>query len=607
MSQLSDDAFRIVGATHPDGYWPDVVVVSTPAHLDGISDGLLFATEWLVHVAALARGLTSVHMDSLLDPWPAERMGTIDDIYLRGVRWVYDGHTDMTEYRGVSIGQMIGSQTLIIRQHLERLTVAFERLLDAVRPSRVTVLGVAAPFDIVDEAAMSRLLGSMSEACGAVYQDRRDECFVADAVRPQRAVYRHVSVAPDLRETVVECACKLVDWMTRLSADRSRPRVYFFVSTATALNLIETADTVGVTPVFPFRPLPKSARLLRDSFRKGIRLIHVLTGDGDPAGAASTMRARVSAASSDGPLETAFRAALDAHLFESGLSEHLVALVDKTAALIAGEGIVHLVSGDTTSAVGRMLCDLARVHGLQIDETQNGMFVTRMPEPSRSGDGVRPASLTRLLALGRPNLIWNADVNPSVAGERVGYPAVDRSRWRRREKGHRLRILVFPITAWSADCAAMHSENMSLLMRLLRVFDRASVAEVVVKPHPSFDNRTYFQASLRAFGLSCRVVEGNAADWIDWADLAVGPPTSSVFLECLAVGLPYIAVRSTPTSVEPRYVGPATWVDDAETLERTLADRDWMDPDTVFDEEWSSPGGERAETLAWRAIERAVA
>lgn len=558
-----------------------IAIVSHPRHLTLIrerDDTLVFATEWLAWLDARQAGFHAIHFETLVLPWPADVMGPLEEVGLRAGSWVYDGRSDMTVFRGVSLGQMPTSYLMNVRHNYERLWVALDQACRIYRPDVVVLFDATAPFGLITDSMKRLLAREAASRYGVAFEDKLDPVATDDPLLQTNPVYDRRPQSPRFFRSILRGLWIFVlDVLSRLRLflASGRPRVFIFVSALAAKNMISAFERRDIAPIFNGAITPKSLEFVFPAILRGIAFLRLPNPTKGVDAAVTEIVARIESVWCRVPVQgpdAAMQLFLREKFIANGELTRMAYLVASHDLLIRRHNIRRIVNGDIANQFGRMLCDLARQHGIEIDETQNGMFITHLIDLARSGDSIKPATMTRLLAFGPVNMRWLACVSPRMQSAIAGCPALDcyRRSAKRGVPAPFRRALIFPGHARATDVASTQTHQLATLVGTIDALRRCGLEEIRLKLKESVDNPRFYRRMVERFGLKCEIVTGPLPPHFEWADMAVGPATSGAFLECTAAGLPYYVLRPLPSAIPDDYLRSALVFATPEDLEAAL-------------------------------------
>lgn len=584
---LVTEESRMSACASPDrlrAHYRRVVLISHPRHLEGREpsdhETLFVVTEWWTWWMAAQAGFHAIHYDACVGDWPPD-LGDPDDLYLRACDWIYIDGEDASRYHGVSLGRLIGTQATLAWQACITLDYALSMICERFQPKEMQLLDLSTHFAILDSHAKRHLVRGVAQRYGVELVDSLDEPDPEDPCFHTRPIYRPQPRRRGMRDALRRAYARLVgaSFHVRWILGGRRPKVFFFVSTLTLENLVHFFERGRIAPVVLAETVRKDWSFLLRCWAKGVILTHL------PAPAAGSRRnqdiERIIAAferhwndDSEAGVETARRAFLRGHLFRSGTLASLAEQVDRYRALIGRHRFRRLISADVSNPIGRTLCELGFESGIPCDELLNGMFICRLKDPTRCGDGASPATLTRALVMGPINDVWLDDTDSPVDRAMTGCPAIDLVRARsrkRRSDGRKENALVLPSNASIADHTVLHSEIIPIVVNCVRAFTNAGYSRIRIRPHPGTDNIDFYRTLVDHFQLDCEIgAAGTLAEHVAWADTVVGPATSSAFLETTAAGKPYYVLRIASSAVPEHYLRSAVVVASAAELQDHL-------------------------------------
>lgn len=597
-----------------------IVLVAAPHQLDGLGelggDTLVVTTEWLTWRRCTDRGLHCLHYESVLGEWPAEA-GDPNELYRRGCEWAHVDGVDVTRFLGVSLGRQFSSEVGYAILAFTTTHAALDRICRRFRPSEVVLVDLSSVFGVLEPPLLRRLAEDVAAGNNAVLIDRLDHLAAGHA-----AHHNIYGYGPAAAETGFKPAARrFYAWAVEL-ASRARwllggrkPKVLVWLNNKSLAGAAGAFRGGRIAPVILSESAPKSASFVGQCLRSGISLSRlpavVLTGEEETAIDGMIDRLERQWRNGGDVFLDAQRTFVQSRLFNTGRLRDMARLVKSYHRLFRKHRFRRVVVADATNARSAIACELAAREGIPADELLNGIFLTAMKDATRSGDVSARPVVTRQLAWGAVGQRWIKAVEPSMDCVITGYPALDglrdragkpkaRSQWR--------RALLLSTYANLGDPRALRANISSTMVSMARVLRDNGFDEIRVKLHPGADNKTYFEDMLDYFGLACTVL-GNVPleDQVEWADVVVGPVNSGAFVETLAMGKPYFAVRPEPSSIDEGMIEGIEVISSAQELERLLKGGHLPDGESALDILCGIREHPNPSQRFWRVLEESIA
>jgi|GEM_PF-1546328 len=546
-----------------------VAIVSHPRHVDVClaewtndmmigNKPYILATEWRAYEYAKGLGFDATVL-SFFGEFMSPPSQTINSLYNLACDWVYHDRKDVTLYRNVSVGHLVGTQLAIARHELAGYFDALNVAIAKLAPKSIELFDLSSAFHFLGPATKRALVQHFVDVSQCQLYNRLDVPDPDDAAFNLLDVHRQ-SADPNQKNgrTILRSTyAHLVELLTRARHlfFRRRPRVLFYISQLSTLEMLTVLETSSaITPVFLAETLPKSWTFLRSAIIQGVLLSASQTSDKIHASRDARIladRIRQLPKPQD-PLDAVFRIHIEEYL---GINEtdaprlvNLVDMIDRVDALFGRHKIEGVVLGDVSNSMCRCLCMLAKARGLKTFETLNGMFVAKIADPTRQGDIVRDGMLDWFLAFGEASRDWFMSLGGPARVIVTGYPALDTrralgdQRWAKRPSSGTIpeKLVILPPYAWISDPGTDRADTITAVLSLVTGALAVGVKSVRLKLHPAIENPRFFEQTFKRHGLSCDVYASGSIDaHLEWADAVVGPVTTSVFLEALASGVPY--------------------------------------------------------------------
>ncbi|MBI4969573.1 MAG: hypothetical protein HZC25_15760 [Rhodospirillales bacterium] len=506
-------------------------------------------------------------IESLIESWP-EELGDPRDQHRSASDWVYVDGIDVTRFRSVSLGKTFLRTTSLYRLHLRRMRVALDRMCRRYRPRMITLVDLRSRHGLFRAETKRRLVEHVCHNHGIAFDDRLDEVGPDDPLiaeqpvgvaaplieRSARRYFRQVY------ERFVETLFSARTWI-----GERRSFVYFQLNWAALAPILDAKLPGRCAPLLIAGSLPKGLGRLARAWVRGFNLVALPSAKLDTGDQAALARIRED-------LERAWcapddfdgeclRAFVRDVILDSGWLRLRALEAKRYQALFERHSIRHLVVGDATNPLCRLLLDLARAHNIPGDELLNGMFLSPHRHEARVGTMGELPVLGRLLSRGALDERWLAKTGASCPFVRTGYPAIRSRRPGSLRFDGRGRALVLPFYADSDDSRACGHQIIDLLVETLHVLAERHLKAIRIKLHIGPPNEPYYRRVAEEVGVDAEVVKDNSlAKHIAWADFIVGPINSGAWLEAMAAGKPYFPFCPTPSLIEPTLLPEGTTV-----------------------------------------------
>ncbi|MSO93428.1 MAG: hypothetical protein EXQ86_08530, partial [Rhodospirillales bacterium] len=579
-------------------------------------DTLVVTSDWLAwREIAEARG-HGVHYEAFLETWPAAR-GEPDAHEAESARWVEHEGLDVTLFEGVSLGRQFTTHVSRFRHAYLRLWHALDRACERFSPDEIVFHGLRVEYDILDADMVRALVADVAGKHGTRFVDRATPATRISVTFPVGPFARKPGKPRVAKGLLLALYAGGVDAVFRLRAAfaSKRPRVYIMLNWLAVDNLLQNFDGNAITPVLLVEPWPKRLGFLLRCWRKGVLLARLPEGDLDERERASiaAIESGLRAKLADGRSGIARALALfvTRHVLESGWLRERAREAKRYRRLLADRRVERLLVGDAENMTCRLLIEVGHRLGIPADELPNGVFTTTHRSDIRSGPGKDRPSVARLLLWGRHLEAWAEASAPGVPRATTGYPSLDRLRedaGRARTEASSKSALVLPLTVQRHNFRGLYAETFASLVETVRMLRALGYATVRVKLHPGMTaTEGYYRDILRHYGLACEVLTtGSVGDLARTADIVVGPVNTNAFLETLAAGKPYYAVRGTLASFRPELVGGIKVYTSIPDLRRALEQGETPAREAILQWFCSTSDIPNASREVWRAVEAAV-
>jgi hypothetical protein len=543
-----------------------LVLISHRDHIDQLSkcqDRLVVSTDWLAWRHCLDKNIPCIHYESMLGDWPSA-FGDPDNLYRRSCQWMYDGKTDTTLFRGVSLGKLFNNEMSLIVRSYNRFWISLDRTCASYEPKRIEFYDIRGDMNQLDEGMKTHLVTDVADRYGIEVIDfgnRRSDDRVG---QPDFNLSQQIVSPPFWKRAIREIVLWIINHVTRLqvSAPRRSKRILFNLNWLVMSNLLNNISSSAIRPVLFAQHHQKSLGFLFYCLRLGITLVHpsrkrLNNRDQNSVNEIINNLKANWESSRSGADEVCRQFVLNHVLSEQRLFTK-AAKVRQMEQLFSDAYLDRIIVGDAESDLSQLLLGLAAKNSVPVDEFFNGMFMENQRYDARSGDDYRSGLVGRLLSWGKQNEQWWRAVGGSVEIARIGYPAFESiKKFPRRNESTSRNVLVLPIAVDRSDILGLRSNIFTTLVDTVLALKASGYKSIRIKLHHGTINKHYYEDLVQYFGLDCKIIQdGIVVDQLDWADLVIGPVNSGALLESLAAEVPYYPIVMTPTSLRDEHFGP---------------------------------------------------
>jgi len=553
---------------HIKAYYKRLALITDRRQMDrltpGDEDTLIISCDWLLWQEAMDDGLHCVYYELGIAEW-TEPDDLDSDLMIKANEWVYETGTDLTLFRGVSLGMQFNSPMLFCLINYLRLERSLLKLIDRFQPEDIVFYDFANDINVIDRDIRRDIVQSIVLEQGLRFTDRSDP-EERDTFRISENLLAVNKKPSLLRRILVAVYTGFLGWSTALRTGFSRKtRVLLLLGVNSAGPLINNFHDRAIVPIIQAQTVPKKLRSLWRCIAGGIRLVTLrdvpLTED-DKALLARIRSDLTEALSKPATGRKGFiHRFVKTHFLETGKFEAIAQGVCQAESLMDACRPDRIIVDGVRNPPPRIFVELAHGRGIPVDYYWHSpMNPQYLKFDALGGDPNTPPMVTRCLTWGKTNDTWLDLVHSHQPRVRVGSPQIDRySHWKTApSSGERLvpaktNVLVLQYAPINSDMKSLNANLYGFFIDMVRSLRGLGYTNVRYKLHPGPGRwkKSYFQEIADFFGLDCEILKTEPySECVDWADIVIGPAQTGAFLETLAAGKPYYAIIIPPHSYE---------------------------------------------------------
>jgi hypothetical protein len=567
-----------------------LVLIAHPRHVPAakaLGDGatLVVSSDWMSWQDLMEAGQPAIHIDAVLADFNPPR-----DFFLGLSDWMHDAGAEVGRLNSMSVAKAMNREVELALMGFQRLWTALDALCRRFQPRQLVLIDIRGDFGQVSDPLKRLLVDQLARLHGLEVVDRLDPVAPDDPHFYDTAGYGGPVRPGGWKAALRNLLCDAIGLLFRLV--RPRQPVLLFLNPMQERGLLDAWPGGEQAPFLIAQRSRKSPGFLWDSLKRGIpiasqpRLSLSTVERRAIADGIRALRAHWAARPATTPLEAARRAHLEAKVFEPGRLLDYAAEAKSIHRMLARNRVARVVVGDSSNATGRLLIEAANALHIPVDEMLNGVFVHPFASDARCGDRHGGPRLARLLSWGQSQDDWLRLIGSPLTTVRLGYSTLDRIRAVRPRltlpalgTGN---VLMLPGNMPLINVRAQKSAVYVNVIEITQALRAAGYGQIRLKVHPGHGDGAFHALNDR-YGLGLEVVErGVVPDYLDWADLVVGPADSGAMVETLAAGRPYYAVVPQPNSIDPSLLGPLKLYQDASALLAALKAGEVPDRDAVL-------------------------
>lgn len=578
--------------------YEDLALVSHPRHLAGIEVGdhtLVVACDWLAWWAAMERGLDALHLEAGLME-DAEADAERDDLFVTANAWAYDGAScDLSRFRGVSLARLFTRETSLFLLSWYQQTKALHWFLARFRPKCVRLFDWRTEFGLLPAALARAEVARACDAAGARLKDAWDAPSMSSGafpfMRPYRVLPRSALLTTTPRTVLRAIYAAAADALTRITAAGGQG-ILLLHSNRSVHNLVDGyRRNAAYHPLVIAERYKKTFAFIRECMVKGVRLIRMPSDRLRPAEqreleeVAATLAAHLAPGRRSG-MNEALAAYVRQEVLRPDRLQHAARAVVTAERLLDRVRPGRVVVSDYMNPYTHEFIELAHQRGIPVDFAPHGMRTSDAVHETLVGSRLAPPMISRMLAPGPQSLTY-LDRHPNGArGVCIGYPGLDKIDASPPADGARGTALVLPYSVNTEGWLNQSSFVYGALAATVRILKRRGFSRVLVKVHPGdIFNADYYRRVLAAVGLEAEVMHPDVdlPAFLAGVEMVVGPVVSGTFMETLAAGRPYYALRLTPSVNLDRCVAGLGCLDRTADLDQAIADGARRESKAVLD------------------------
>lgn len=585
-----------------------LALLNDEAQAASLDDGdtLIVTCDWLLSERLAADGLHCIHYEVGLLDWNVDE-DLNEGFYVHVNEWVFRDGTDVTEFRGVSLGKCFTGEMSLCYINYYRLERSLQTILKRFSCREVVLVDYAAELNILGRTERRQIVENVCGKLGVTLID--DSARLG--TEPKEII--DSTGASNLREWVLRMYALSLSMLSMVLAKSAASRVMLLVNTNLLRATLDGYKFTGISPVVNARTIPKRLPQLFAFFRRRIMTMALHPGNLDSSAKKeiAALRQQITAHvdapgdSIPGPVRTF----IHQRLLHTDKLDELAGLVITAERNFRRFRPSRVVVDGVRNVPNRIYIELAHLRGIEVDYIWHSPMV---PMNNRMdalvGDLGSKPKITRCLSWGVVNNTWLDKIGASQDRTIVGSPMAGLYRNQKKARPGKIKrgnALVLQYTPQIQDMRGLNSNAFVYLIEVVRALRRQGFENITIKLHPGPKRWTvsYYEAVVEHFGLGCKVVKyGNFSEIIEWADIVVGPLPSGAMFETLAAGIPYYPFLIEPHGLDGSYYGDYPVFGSSMALEKALAGGGAPDKGDLLNALYATDDVENTISAFWEAV-----
>ncbi len=575
------------------GSYGKIALVAHRRHvesLDSTDDILLVSSNWLLWQECLDQGLPCVHIDRGLSGWDdAYALG--NSLYLRSNDWMFVGENNMTLFLGVSLGDTLNNPIAMMLSDFEKISQSIKSLIIEFKPTEIIFFDCLTDYGYLDIPGRRAAIEHVAERCDVKASDRTDPlgsgepgfpmieqsfghdgCWIVGR-RPTGSIITNFIVRAF--ETTVTAL-----GLIRMRLSASRPGILVITTQLNGIPLLKSFNGEGVFAQYiaGWWPNKKNPLNLLKLLWKG-----VLPADGwrkklTPAEDKNVARIReelsIALKKPACVAEAQVYRLVRGMFIDGSILTELAEQVIWMRSLMDSFKPVVVVTDGLRNITSLTALTLAKQRG-------KSTFVTwHAPHAQDTGLNVfgcdsRSESLADItLTWGSAHERWLKNIGAKTTFARTG-SAVSYGRGKPAKKrnsnefGKNALILQYFLNY--SDYRTPPSYEYYFFISVVRMLNELGYSDICLKIHPGAPKERYYEKIAKVFGVNCTITRNTDLNGhIEWADIAIGPPSSGSMFMVANAGVPFYPVLLPPHSMNIACSDGAKIFDDLDDLREAI-------------------------------------
>ncbi len=594
---------------HLDEHYDRLVLTSHFDHAadffmtSGGENTLIVTSNWLQWREQLAEGRDCLQFEAGWEYGAEKSLNR--DLYLRAIDWIFVNREDVTEFRGVSLGQLIVVPVSRVIREYHKITGTLSALIERFRPKEIVYYDCRDQVCYLDADARAGIAAGLALRAGARFVDRRNPPDEKDESLPPSVVPRAQWRARrlGLNGLAKHILSHLISALSlpAAAAKTGRPRVLMLTTHLLSVPLIKKFDGEAVAPVMLAEWFPRKTdpAFLFGALKKGFYLISRARRR-LPKSDAMVIRSMARRLSDEWVADPAdgcrgvVREYLRRHVLNSGWMEELAADVIRAEMILNKSRPAAVVADGWEAIINQCVFALAQRRGIATILTWHGQWINDQKLPIQGGDPRKPSSVSHYFTWGAAHEKWLDSTFSKGARHRTGNvickESLDSVQNMKGSEPSAKRVLLLQYDTTFDDITLRLAEQFDFLVNSVRMLKKLGYGPIKIKLHPGVSREAYHKKIAALMDLDCEIIQaGPFVELIDWADVVIGPVISGAMIEVLARGKPYLPVLLGPHAANLEYLTNGTIFTDVGSLADTLETHDFPSQDGLL-EDYSSLG-----------------
>lgn len=472
------------------------------------------------------------------------------EIFTKGYEWTMVRGEDVTVIEGVSLGRRLARLVSNYIADYERITAMVNGVLERLQPSLVRFVEFRSDIPSLDQDEIFSIICALAGARGIAVEDVR-----STATKVQKPPAKPVQPRQSRPLQAV------FSWtLGVLSAARgllapNRPRALLICTHLNTSPLLEAFAGGKIFPVVlaDWYPNKKNVGALLRRLAAGVLLVsargRLSPGDGRRVDLiVECIRDHWRNCPAIDDRETRIRNFVEREFFSCRRLHAVAADVAHARAILDHANPKVVLTDGLQDPFTNILLDLAGQRGIQRVITWHAPHIGFSRIPALVFDHAPPL-VDHVFSWGEQMERWLETIGSSVRTVRTGSPIAEQrcALAPRPAGGSSVLLLQYatPIADFASRAANQYEYFVTLARRL-----SAGGLDVTLKVHPGQDVLDYYTRIAVYFGIQCHMARfGNLGDYLEAADVVIGPVVSGSMLESIASGRPFVPVLLSPHSL----------------------------------------------------------
>jgi hypothetical protein len=566
--------------------------VSTRRHLEHLPVNdkrtLLISSSWLLWQEALVEGRHCLHLDSALpkddpDNW-------ISEIFIRSNDWIYDKGTDVTLFKGVSLGRKFVREVSLVILERQRIRHAAQALVNLFAPKKFIFLDVCTETSVLGSSQRSDLVAQLADELGLDFEDRLDPVISSD---PYISIKKHYGLTNQDTASLVDqmlWAARNIfttllgasSWVIRSLRGR-KPGVLLLCSQLSGKLILNSyrGRLSSATMIYLANWFPNKSdiwfvlkNLLNGVLFASIGRSRLTVKDQvDVQTILQKLKNLDEKNLARNTLDIEIGTYLNNTVLKTGRLNEMAETVAWAERLLDRYQPSVILSDGLQNSLNCSVLEIASIRKIRTGITWHGHYIHDHKFDILGGDPRFQNAVDFFCTWGPGNEHWLDAINATARPVRTGNPIVVRGEHTGAIKIADIKkAMILQYAVPQMDFIWPQAGQYEYFVNTARTLATLGVSEIRLKLHPGPTKISYYERIAKMFGINCEVViEGPFMKHVDWADVVIGPVHTGAMFEVMGAGKPYMPVLFGPHGVNTKYLNHLKYYQDQESLDIALA------------------------------------